>query len=134
MSDGLNRKEMNELTNLLRKNLLYQTPQPFFENEADENPKWVGVRISGPHYLRVMELIGKVGGWVLSRDQRFAVYRQHEERARCAYGGGVDYDLSDVSFGDLAQMYTELEGIEEMADFHQAIGEVLDLHKQEKGN
>ena len=122
---GLNRKEVRELTTLLRKNLMYQTPQPIFTDPSADNPSHVTVTIVWPHYQRMIFLMRKAGGWVLPPDERAKVMARHEEQARVAVGDGINYDLSHLSYGDLLEMYAELDGVTELAPFRQAIEDAL---------
>ena len=131
---GLNRKEVRELTNLLRKNLMYQTPQPRFTNEDSDEPTHVTVNFVWPHYQRVLFLMHKAGGWILPPEERAKIMARHEKAARIAHGDGINYDLSHLDYGDLLSMHRELEGISEMAPFRQAIEDALkendpDVHR-----
>ena len=124
-TQGLNRKERIELVNLLRKNMLYQTPRPVFADPDAAEPTHVEMRFVFHHQQRILELIHKAGGWVLCQEDRVALLRRHEEAARRAIGDGVDYDFSHLSYGDLVQMHEELTGIDELKDFRAAIGEAM---------
>jgi len=122
---GLDRKEYHELANLLRKNMLYQTPKPVFGDNEGDDPVWVDMRFVYRQQQRILELIIKHGGWTLPPDAKKKVLECHDKQAREAYGDGVDYDFSGLSYGELQQMFKELEGVEELIGFRKAIGEVL---------
>lgn len=130
-SQGLNRNERQELVDLLRKNLLYQTPKPVFADPDDEQPTWVDLRMLFNHQQRILQLIHKAGGWVMPPDDKADLLRKHEEAARTAHGDGVNYDFSHLSYGDLVAMHTELEGVDEMALFRAAIGDAMQDHEKE---
>jgi hypothetical protein len=118
-------KEVKELVDLLRKNLVYQTPRPLFAALEDEHPTHVEVRMLFQHHQRILELLHKAGGWTLPPDEKAKVMARHEEAARVAYGDGVNYDLSHLSFGDLVGMHAELEGVPEMKPFRDAIADAM---------
>lgn len=122
---GLNRKEYRELANLLRKNMLYQTPRPVFSSDEDDRPTWVDLRFVFDHQQRILQLLHKHGGWTLPKSEKDNLLRRHEERARAALGDGTDYDLSHLTYGEMVAMYRELDGINELAPFREAIGEAL---------
>ncbi len=122
-SSGLNKKDSQVLVDLLRKNILYQTPKPIFSNIEDEHPTHVEMRFVFAHHLRVLKLIHKAGGWVLPEHAKVEIMKRHEQAARLAYGDGADYDLSHLSYGDMVAMFNELEGISEMSEFRQALEE-----------
>ncbi len=130
-SQGLNRKERQELVDLLRKNFLYQTPRPIFADNADEHPVWVDMRLLFGHQQRILALIHKAGGWVMPPEEQAKLLAKHEEKARRAHGDGVDYDFSHLSYGDLVQMHVELEGVDELAPFRKAVGEELEEYNKE---
>lgn len=131
-SKGLNRKERDELVDLLRKNLLYQTPKPVFRDNADAHPTWVDLRFVFTHQQRILLLLHKAGGWTMPKDEKQKLLQKHEEAARTAHGDGIDYDFEHLSYGDLVSMHTELEGIEEMALFREAIAdEIAEYQKGE---
>lgn len=119
------------LVDCLRKSLLFQTPQPVFLGLAtDEEPEHFLVKIKRNHYAEVMRLIQKAGGWTLPREARVALLKAHEERARKAHGDGIDYDLSGLEQGDLYAMYSEAEGIAELAAFRAALGEEIEARSR----
>lgn len=137
---GLSKSETFKLVDALRRSLLYQTPSPVFlesnsEGEtpnAEAPPDHYILKLKFAHYMIVMQLIQKHGGWDLSGDQRADMIRKHEERARRAYGDGTRYDFSDLSLGDLCLMQTETAKMPELAPFHAALGdEILDRKKTE---
>lgn len=121
---GLNKKERLELIDLLRRNMIYQTPQPIFANEGDKEPSHVALRFVFLHQQRILVLLDKAGGWVMSPHEKKTVLKRHEESARVAHGDG-DYDLKPLEYGALVAMHEELEGIEEMDDFRGAIEEEI---------
>lgn len=123
--NGLNRKEYRELANLLRKNMLYQTPRPVFADEEDDEPTWVDLRFVFKHQQRILQLLHKHGGWTLPPAEKEKLMRRHEEAARRAYSDGISYDLSHLTYGEMVAMYQELEGIADMKDFRDALGETL---------
>lgn len=133
-SQGLNKKERLELVDLLRKNMLYQTPRPVFADASDEHPTHVDLRFVFPHQQRILQLLHKAGGWTLPKSEQENILRKHEEAARVAYGDGVDYDLSHLSYGDMLNMYRELEGVEELAPFRDAIKDALEHQGEADGN
>ena len=131
-SQGLNRKERAELVDLLRKNLIYQTPKPVFREHSDPHPTWVDLRFVFAHHQRILLLLHKAGGWTMPKDEKQKLLQKHEEEARTAHGDGVDYDFEHLSYGDLVAMHVELEGIEEMALFRRAISaEIAEYRKGE---
>jgi hypothetical protein len=131
---GLNKKERLELVDLLRKNMVYQTPKPIFADVSDEHPTWVEMRFVFVHQQRILELLHKAGGWVLPPDDKQAILRKHEEKSREAFGNGVDYDLSHLSYGDLVEMLNELavvKGDPALDRFREAIR--AELKHQDEG-
>lgn len=130
LGKGLNRKEYRELVNLLRKNMLYQTPKPVFADQGDEQPTWVDLRFVFAHQQRILQLIHKHGGWVMPPDEKKKLLQKHEEAARVAYGDGVDYDLSHLTYGDMVAMHEELKHIDEMVDFRKALAEAIADHQE----
>lgn len=132
MSKGLVKKERAELVDLLRKNLLYQIPKSIFANPDDDHPTHVEVRMVFSHQQRILQLIHKAGGWVMPPEDRQALLRRHEEAACTAHGDGTNYDFSHLAYGDLIAMHRELEGIEEMTLFREAIEAEL-RHWNERG-
>ena len=118
---GLTRAERQELVDLLRKNILYQTPRPIFADVDDEHPMHVDLRFLFHHQQRILMLLHKAGGWILPPEEKEKLLKQHEEAARQAHGNGIDYDFSHLDYGSLVNMYTELEGIDEMKNFREAI-------------
>lgn len=124
-NQGLNKAERQELVDLLRKNLLYQTPRPVFVNPDDEHPRWVDMRIVFEHQQRILALLHKAGGWVLPKDEQEKLLHQHEEAARRAHGNGIDYDFSHLDYGALVAMHAELKGIDDLKDFRDAIAAEL---------
>lgn len=133
-SKGLNRKERQELVDLLRKNFLYQTPRPIFADAGNEHPAWVDMRLLFEHQQRILQLIHKAGGWVLPPEERATLLAKHEENARRAHGDGVDYDFSHLSYGDLIAMHAELEGVDELAPFRAAIADEIAEYQQDGEN
>lgn len=130
-NQGLSRKERQELVDLLRRNLLYQTPRPLFAEPGDEHPTWVDVRLVFAHQQRILQLIHRAGGWTLPPEEKKKVLMAHEERARVAYADGVDYDFTGLSYGELVAMYQELEGVAELQQFRKAIGDqITELDKE----
>lgn len=123
-SKGLTRKERQELVDLLRKNMLYQTPKPVFEGDASQ-PTFVDMRFVFGQQQRILELIVKACGWTLPPEEQEKILLRHEEMSRRAIGDGIDYDLSHLDYGALVSMHGELKGIEELAPFRKAIGEEL---------
>jgi hypothetical protein len=121
LNNSLNKREQLELVDLLRKNLLYQTPQPRFANPDDDEPAHVSVRMVFQHYQRVLELCNKAGGWALPLCEKHKIFQQHEEASRAAHGNGVGYDFSHLNYGALVAMYIELEGIDDLTPFREAI-------------
>ncbi len=120
MSEALSSDENLELVDLLRRNLLYQTPRPIFSGE-DEQPSHVEMRLVFGHQQRILELINKAGGWVMKTEDRTEILRKHEAASRKAYGDGNDYDLGHLAYGDLVAMRDELTGVDEMQPFRKAI-------------
>jgi hypothetical protein len=135
---GLGRKKIDRLVDLLRMNLLYQTPRVEVPPGA-VRPIAVHVRLLPGAYAEAMALIREHGGWDLTEDQRREVYRRHEQVTRRAMGDGVNYDLSDLSYGDLAQMWTELQSLGDLEDdlalraFRSAIGDELERQRAGQG-
>lgn len=125
MGSGLNRREYRELVNLLRKNMLYQTPRPVFADSEDEKPTWVDMRFVFDHQQRILQLLHKHGGWTLPKSEKEKLLAKHEEAARRAYGDGISYDLSHLTYGEMVAMYQELLDINDMIDFREAIREAL---------
>jgi hypothetical protein len=116
----LSHDDTNHLIDSLRRSLLYQTPVPIFVMPNDP-PDHFLVRIKREHYADIMSLIGRAGGWELNNRQKLEVLRKHEERARRAYGDGVNYDFGDLPRADLLVMFQETSGIAEFAMFHEAL-------------
>lgn len=129
---GLSRKKNRELVDLLRRNLLYQTPRPFFASADDAVPVHVEVRMKPHHHERIIALIAEAGGWTLPPQEKKKLLEQHEAAARRAHGDGVDYDFSNLGYGDLVAMHTELEGVTEMLPFREAIEDELKRQREER--
>lgn len=132
---GLGRRKIDRLIDLLRMNLLYQTPRV----EGDDAPRAIHVRLLPAAYAETMALIREHGGWDLSGEQRRDVYRRHEAAAKKAMGDGRDYDLSGLEYGDLAQMWTELDSLGDLSGdlalsaFRTAIGDELERQRAAGG-
>ena len=77
------------------------------------------------HQQRILQLLHKHGGWTLPKSEKEKLLAKHEEAARRAYGDGVSYDLSHLSYGEMVAMHHELGGINDMKDFREAIGDAL---------
>jgi hypothetical protein len=115
---GLNRKEMNELTDLLRRCVTYQTPKPVKLNDEDIEPTWFEARFPVKIYNRILHLVDKADGWKLSAREKEAVLRRHGERAKALGAVGT---FNGVSYGDLKQMQKDTQDIEELEDVHEAV-------------
>ena len=128
---NLNKRERRELTNLLRRSLLYQQPKAGDDWPNDEEkPRDVLVKIKTPAYERIMELIRKAGGWDLGGDEKQALVEAHIERARRAYGDGDgNYDFTEMNHAELLGMWKELKGLSEMADFREALAGEIEARK-----
>lgn len=122
---GLSRRERRELVELLRRNLMYQTPRPVFASPDEDEPKWVQVRMLTHQHQRVLWLLDKAGGWTLSHEERTGLLDKYDKACRRAYGDGTNYNFSGLEFGDLVAMHSEMEGVAELADFREAIEDAL---------
>lgn len=118
---GLSKPECQELVDLLRKNLLYQTPRPCFADESDPEPTWVQLKLIHKHYCRILELLHQTGGWVLPVEEQERMRCFESEIAAKAYGDGENFDFSGLNYGDMVSMHRETAGIPELEKFHNAI-------------
>lgn len=129
MKEELNRRERLELVDLLRKQLLYQTPKPIFRSEDDEHPAMVELRFIFPHYHRIKELLNKAGGWTMTVEDREKQTERQEALIKKCYADGTNYDFSEATYGELLMMLTELEELastdEPLIRFRQAVAEEL---------
>jgi hypothetical protein len=119
---GVGTKKIQALVDVLRQNLLYQVPQPIFvDNESDE-PDHILVKIKPNSYRIIRQLIEEHGGWDLSPEQRSQAMQSHDAVAQEAFNGA---DLTELSMGDLVQMATDCQGVEELSKLGGRIAEEL---------
>lgn len=66
--DAKERRDFDEIIDLLRRNILYQTPVGIWEKkrleeDPERDPDFVGVRFVPAHFLRLCEVVAAYGGW-----------------------------------------------------------------------
>lgn len=118
-----NRYEVAKLIDLLRKMLVYQTPQPVFSESA--TPDYMLLKFKPAAYNDIMRIIVKAGGWVLSDADKKVVEEAHNARAKKALGNGTDFDFDGLSVGDLYEMHEETGSDPELKAFHEAIADEI---------
>jgi hypothetical protein len=110
----LSQSEIFHLVDCLRRSLLYQTSTPVFLGEEAQTPDHFIVRLKAAHYIDVMQLIQKAGGWELSGEQREALLKHHEEKAKIDFGDGKTYSFDHLDIGDLYNMHKETRSMPEL--------------------
>lgn len=124
----LEHKEVAELVDVLRRQFIHQTPKPIFEElepGPKATPKYMQLRMIPKAYYEMIRLIDKAGGWELDKEGRAKVAKDHEARARKAYGDGERFDFTGCTPGDLYEMYRDVDGVKDFEKFRAAIGEAI---------
>lgn len=124
---GLTQEQVLNLIDCLRRQLLYQTPQPVFKSGGSE-PDYVLVKMKPLTYSVVMQLIAKAGGWTLPEEAKRELQTTSTERHKFAFGNGKEFNFTGLTLADLYAMYGEL-GIDDLPDdltrFRIAIGDEI---------
>jgi hypothetical protein len=130
----LSRSEVNQLVDALRRQMLYQVPQPVFvdtpgagvpQKLEEMEPDHLVLKMRPKAYIAIMQLIGKAGGWTLPEFEKAKMLKEHAARARAALADGRNYDFAKTTDDDLRVMYDELERVPELADFRRAVTDEL---------
>ena len=113
--------ETTELTNALRRQMLYTTPTPVFRPGTQIVERF-NVTIHAADYVRIRALIEKAGGWTIDDEDSKAALLQFEQKARLVGGG---YGFADWSAGELVTLIAESSGVPELAEFRKAAEQEL---------
>lgn len=114
MKEELNKRERLLLIDLLRRNLLYQTPKPVFEDSEAIDPKFVDLRFVFGQHQQILALIHKAGGWVMSDEDKQRGLDAQKAKIKQVYADGNNFDFSQQTYGELVMMYEELEGVDDL--------------------
>ena len=123
---GLNERDLEDLVDICLRNFKYQTPEPVLADPNDPEPTWFRVKMVRGHYHRMVEIITKAKGWDLDDKERKRLTMKHEDAARQAYGDGVNFDFTNLSYGEMLAIHEETAGIKELATFRSAVGHELE--------
>ena len=128
MKEVLNKRERLELIDLLRKQLLYQTPKPVYYNASDSDPVCVDLRFIFTAHNRILELIHKARGWVMPEKAKKARMAEQKVKIRQVYADGQNFDFSTTTYGELVMMHEELTDVDDpdLQRFRAEIGKVLE--------
>lgn len=101
---NLHADEVVRLVDLLRRNLLYQTP------EITSDGSMCRVRVRTQDMEILLDLLDRAGGWDLSDEQRARVMARDCDNINKALQAGAAADLSGATVGELMMLLEVAEG------------------------